>query len=64
MADITTFTFRMALGLTFLFDGIEKKKSHHPYSREKVVLARKSDYDEVDGICAKLKGDLLVWLAP
>ena len=60
---MTTFTFRMALGLTFLFDGIEKKKSHHPYSREKVVLARKSDYDEVDGICAKLKGDLLVWLA-
>ena len=50
----------MSLGLIFLFDGMEKKKSHHPYSREKEVLARKSDHDEVDPIRAKLKGCLLL----
>jgi len=53
----------MPLCLTFLFDGKEKKKSLHPCSQEKEILARISDHDEVDGICAKLKGGLLVFLA-
>ena len=53
----------MPLCLTFLFDGKEKKKSHYPCSREKEALTRTRDHDEVDGICAKLKGGLLVLLA-
>src|SRR5207248_4714971 len=55
----TTFTFRMPLCLTFLFDGKEKKKSQHRCSREKEVLARTSNHDEVDVIRVNLKAVFL-----